>query len=154
MPGTRARATYTAPLPSISTGCPATKYAISGQVAKMGERVPLAAPRQAARMRERIQALMVDVPLDESRFATEDAAWASRSDIAEELARLAAHLEQLVRMLSDGGAVGRALDFLIQELNREVNTVGAKADDLELSQVVIAAKSTLDKLREQVQNIE
>ena len=105
-------------------------------------------------MRERIQGLLADVPLDESRFATEVAAWATRSDITEELARLAAHLEQLARMLSEGGVVGRALDFLIQELNREVNTVGAKADDLELSQVVIAAKSTLDKLREQVQNIE
>lgn len=127
---------------------------LAGQVAMMGERVPLAAARQAARMRERIQALMADVPLDESRFATEVAAWATRSDIAEELARLAAHLEQLARMLGEGGVVGRALDFLIQELNREVNTVGAKADDLELSQVVIAAKSTLDKLREQVQNIE
>jgi uncharacterized protein (TIGR00255 family) len=57
-------------------------------------------------------------------------------------------------MLREGGVVGRALDFLIQELNREVNTVGSKADDLELSQVVIAAKSTLEKLREQVQNIE
>jgi uncharacterized protein (TIGR00255 family) len=57
-------------------------------------------------------------------------------------------------MLREGGVVGRALDFLIQELNREVNTVGSKADDLELSQLVIAAKSTLEKLREQVQNIE
>lgn len=127
---------------------------LAGQVAMMGERVPLAAARQAARMRERIQALLGAAPLDEGRLATEVAAWATRSDIAEELARLAAHLEQLARMLSEGGVVGRALDFLIQELNREVNTVGAKADDLELSQVVIAAKSTLDKLREQVQNIE
>lgn len=127
---------------------------LAGQVAVMAERVPLASTRQAARLRERIQALLADVPLDESRFATEVAAWATRSDITEELARLTAHLEQLARMLSDGGVVGRTLDFLIQELNREVNTVGAKADDLELSQVVIAVKSTLDKLREQVQNIE
>lgn len=127
---------------------------LAEQVAMMGERVPLAAARQAARMRERIQSLLAEVPLDEGRFATEVAAWATRTDITEELARLAAHLEQLARMLRDGGVVGRALDFLIQELNREVNTVGSKADDLELSQTVIAAKSTLDKLREQVQNIE
>ena len=127
---------------------------LAEHVAMMGERVPLAAARQAARMRERIQSLLAEVPLDEGRFATEVAAWATRSDITEELARLAAHLEQLARMLSDGGVVGRPLDFLIQELNREVNTVGSKADDLELSQTVIAAKSTLDKLREQVQNIE
>ena len=60
----------------------------------------------------------------------------------------------LARLLDEGGAVGRTLDFLIQEMNREVNTVGSKADDLELSQAAIAAKSTLEKLREQVQNIE
>ena len=127
---------------------------LTGQAALMAERVPLAAARQAARMRERMQALLGEAPIDEARVLTEVAAWAARSDIAEELARLAAHLAELARMLREGGVVGRALDFLIQELNREVNTVGSKADDLELSQLVIAAKSTLEKLREQVQNIE
>ena len=127
---------------------------LAAQVAVMAERVPLAATRHTARMRERMQAILGEIPLDEGRLATEVAAWAARSDIAEELARLAAHLDQLGRMVREGGVVGRALDFLIQELNREVNTVGSKADDLELSQVVIAAKSTLEKLREQVQNLE
>jgi uncharacterized protein (TIGR00255 family) len=127
---------------------------LTGQVALMAERVPLAAARQTTRMRERMQALLGEAPIDEGRVLTEVAAWAARSDIAEELARLAAHLAELARMLREGGVVGRALDFLIQELNREVNTVGSKADDLELSQLVIAAKSTLEKLREQVQNIE
>jgi uncharacterized protein (TIGR00255 family) len=127
---------------------------LTGQAALMAERVPLVAVRQTARMRERMQALLGEAPIDEARVLTEVAAWAARSDIAEELARLAAHLVELARMLREGGVVGRALDFLIQELNREVNTVGSKADDLELSQLVIAAKSTLEKLREQVQNIE
>ena len=127
---------------------------LTGQATLMAERVPLAAARQTARMRERMQALLGEAPVDEARVLTEVAAWAARSDIAEELARLAAHLAELARMLREGGVVGRALDFLIQELNREVNTVGSKADDLELSQLVIAAKSTLEKLREQVQNIE
>ena len=127
---------------------------LTGQAALMAERVPLVAARQTARMRERMQALLGEAPIDEARVLTEVAAWAARSDIAEELARLAAHLAELARMLREGGVVGRALDFLIQELNREVNTVGSKADDLELSQIVIAAKSTLEKLREQVQNIE
>jgi len=127
---------------------------LTGQAAVMAEGVPIAAARQTTRMRERMQALLGDAPLDEGRVLTEVAAWAARSDITEELTRLGAHLGELARMLREGGVVGRALDFLIQELNREVNTVGSKADDLELSQVVIAAKSTLEKLREQVQNIE
>ena len=80
--------------------------------------------------------------------------WAEKTDITEELARLRAHLGELPRLLDEGGPVGRTLDFLIQEINREVNTVGSKADDLEISQAVIAAKATLEKLREQVQNIE
>src|SRR6266436_5435362 len=97
--------------------------------------------------------LLHDAP-DEARLATEVAMWAEKSDITEELARLRAHMGELARLLDEGGAVGRTLDFLIQEMNREVNTVGSKADDLELSQAAIGAKSTLEKLREQAQNIE
>jgi uncharacterized protein (TIGR00255 family) len=85
---------------------------------------------------------------------TEVALWAEKTDITEELARLRTHLEQLVLLLRAGGSVGRTLDFLAQEMNREVNTIGSKADDLEISQAVIAAKSALEKLREQAQNIE
>ena len=85
---------------------------------------------------------------------TEVAIWAEKTDISEELARLRAHLDQLALLLGDGGLVGRTLDFLLQETNREVNTVGSKADDLEISQAVIAAKSLLEKLREQTQNLE
>jgi uncharacterized protein (TIGR00255 family) len=124
------------------------------QVSVMSSRGPAATERKQLRLRERIQALLGGTPLDEGRLATEVAMWAEKSDITEELARLRAHMDEFARLLDEGGAVGRTLDFLIQEMNREVNTVGSKADDLELSQAAIAAKSTLEKLREQAQNIE
>ena len=80
--------------------------------------------------------------------------WADKTDVSEELARLRAHLAQFAAPARRGRAGGAQLDFLIQEINREVNTIGSKADDLEISQAVIAAKSTLEKIREQVQNLE
>jgi len=85
---------------------------------------------------------------------TEVAIWAEKTDVREELTRLSAHLDQLQALLDKGGPVGRALDFLIQELNREVNTIGSKADDLELSQAALAAKGIIEKMREQAQNLE
>jgi len=124
------------------------------QIDSMAVRAPAAVERRAARLRERIRTLLGDASVDEARIATEVAMWAEKSDTTEELARLRAHVEQFDALLRDGGAVGRTLDFLIQEMNREVNTIGAKADDLEISQAVIAAKGALEKLREQVQNVE
>jgi len=128
--------------------------AMGEYVGVMAARGPAAAERKQQRLRERIQALLGATPLDEGRLATEVAMWAEKSDITEELARLRAHMDEFARLLDEGGAVGRTLDFLIQEMNREVNTVASKADDLELSQAAIAVKSTLEKLREQAQNIE
>ena len=120
----------------------------------MATRAPAAVERRAARLRERMRSLLGEAALDEARIAMEVAVWAERTDVSEELARLRAHLDQFALLLRDGGTVGRTLDFLLQEMNREVNTVGAKADDLEIVQAVIAAKGTLEKLREQAQNIE
>ena len=128
--------------------------ALAAQVALVAARAPMAVERRSARLRERMDTLLGEAHLDEARLAMEVAVWAERSDISEELARLRAHLDQFSALLDEGGAVGRTLDFLIQEINREVNTVGSKADDLQISQAVIAAKSTLEKLREQVQNLE
>ena len=128
--------------------------ALGEHVGVMVGRGPVALERKQQRLRERVQALLGAQPLDEGRLATEVAMWAERSDITEELARLHAHMAEFTRLLDEGGPVGRTLDFLIQEMNREVNTVGSKADDLDLSQAAIAAKSTLEKVREQVQNIE
>jgi uncharacterized protein (TIGR00255 family) len=127
---------------------------IVDEVARVAGRVPFAAARREARFRERLTALLGAQPVDETRVLTEVAVWAEKSDISEELTRLRAHLEQWVFLLKEGGPIGRQLDFLIQEMNREVNTLASKADDLELSQAAIAAKGLLEKAREQVQNLE
>ena len=123
-------------------------------VASIATRAPAGAARREQRLRERLRSLLADTAIDENRILTEAAIWAEKSDVTEELARLQAHLAEFSLALEKGGPVGRALDFLIQELNREVNTVGSKADDLELSQAALAAKSVLEKIREQVQNLE
>src|SRR5213080_371287 len=117
-------------------------------------RVPAAVARREARLRERIRALLGEAPIDQARILGEVAIWAEKTDVREELSRLRAHLEQCALVLAEGGAVGRPLDFLIQELNREVNTIAAKADDLEVSQAALAAKGLIEKMREQVQNLE
>jgi uncharacterized protein (TIGR00255 family) len=120
----------------------------------LAERAPAGAARREGRLRERIKALVEAASIDEGRILTEAAVWAERSDVTEELARLRSHVDQLGGILDKGGPVGRPLDFLLQELNREVNTVASKADDLELSQTAIGAKGVLEKMREQVQNLE
>jgi len=132
----------------------ALRAELVAEVATMAARAPQAAARRGDRLRERLRALLADAPVDETRIMTEVAVWAQKTDVTEELARLRAHLDEVGFKLDKGGAVGRPLDFLIQELNREVNTVGAKADDLELSQATLAAKGVLEKMREQVQNLE
>jgi uncharacterized protein (TIGR00255 family) len=128
--------------------------ALAAEVERMTQRVPAALAQRAARVRERIKALLSEHPVDEGRLAMEAAVWAEKTDISEELARLKAHLGQFAGLLKDGGAVGRTLDFLVQEMNREVNTVASKANDLELSQLALASKGLLEKIREQVQNVE
>lgn len=128
--------------------------AFAGVHADMTARAPQAATRREERLRERMGAMLAGTDVDESRIATEVAVWAQKTDVTEELARLRAHLEEFGLMLDKGGSVGRQFDFLIQEMNREVNTVASKADDLELSQAALAAKGLLEKIREQVQNLE
>src|SRR2546426_1053231 len=124
------------------------------QVDLVEARVPAAVARRADRLRERIQAFLGDATVDEGRILSEVAIWAEKTDVREELTRLRAHLEQLAHVLDTGGAVGRPLDFLIQELAREVNTLASKADDLEVSQAALAAKGPIGTMREQVQNLE
>ena len=128
--------------------------AFAGVHADMTARAPLAATRREERLRERMGAMLAGTDVDESRIATEVAVWAQKTDVTEELARLRAHLEEFGLMLDKGGSVGRQFDFLMQEMNREVNTVASKADDLELSQAALGAKGLLEKIREQVQNLE
>ena len=127
---------------------------LRSQVDLVETRVPSAVTRREERLRERIRALLGEAPADEGRILGEVAIWAEKTDVREELTRLRAHLEQFAQVLDKGGAVGRPLDFLIQELNREINTVAAKADDLEVSQAALAARGLIEKMREQVQNLE
>ncbi|HOP73904.1 MAG TPA: YicC family protein [Bacillota bacterium] len=106
------------------------------------------------RLTKRIQDLTGGIEVDPNRVAMEVAIFAERSDINEELVRIASHLQQFTHALNLDEPIGRKLDFLIQELNREINTIGSKANDLQISQIVIEFKAELEKLREQVQNIE
>jgi uncharacterized protein (TIGR00255 family) len=132
----------------------ALRVEMLAHVDTMTARAPLGAARREDRLRERIKTLIEGAAVDEGRILTEVAVWAEKADIAEELTRLRAHIDQLGSTLDKGGPVGRSLDFLLQELNREVNTVASKADDLELSQTALAAKGVLEQMREQVQNLE
>jgi uncharacterized protein (TIGR00255 family) len=116
--------------------------------------LPAALARIQLRHRERVQAILGETPVDPGRLAQEVATWAARSDIAEELARLGSHLAQFRALLAEGGAVGRQLDFLTQELHREVNTIASKADDAELVARVLEARTLVERIREQVQNVE
>ncbi len=127
---------------------------LAATVDTMAARAPAAVARREQRLRERLRALLGTAGVDEGRIVTEAAIWADKADVTEELARLRAHLAELALVLDKGGPVGRALDFLLQELGREVNTVASKADDLELSQAALAGKGVLEKMREQVQNLE
>jgi uncharacterized protein (TIGR00255 family) len=127
---------------------------LQAQVELIAARVPAAAARYEERLRERIRALLGAALVEEGRVLTEVAIWAEKTDVREELTRLRAHLAELGLVLERGGPAGRALDFLMQELNREVNTIASKADDLEVSQAALAAKGAVEKMREQVQNLE
>jgi uncharacterized protein (TIGR00255 family) len=116
---------------------------------------PLVVKEYAAKLRQRIQELLQDQsPIDEQRLAGEIAIFADRSNVDEELTRLQSHFGQFKQLLHSGEPVGRKLDFLIQEMNREVNTIGSKANYAELSSKVIDMKAELEKMREQIQNIE
>ncbi|MCC6346611.1 MAG: YicC family protein [Nitrospirales bacterium] len=115
-----------------------------------GEVVPACKEMLARRVAE----LLAGTPLDEARLAQEVALIAQKSDITEEVARLKSHLGQLASILEKGGSIGRKLDFLIQELNREANTIASKVDDVRIVNVAIEMKTGIEKLREQVQNIQ
>lgn len=103
---------------------------------------------------DRIKELTKDIPIDENRLLTEVAVFADKSSIDEEIVRLESHMEELRKALNFNGSVGKKLDFIIQEMNREVNTIGSKITDLEILNNVITIKTEIEKIREQVQNIE
>ncbi|HHY74571.1 MAG TPA: YicC family protein [Bacillus bacterium] len=115
--------------------------------------------RVVEKYRERLQKKMSDFlsesfEVDEARLLTEVALFADKADINEELTRLASHVQQFLKIIETQGSIGRKLDFLVQEMNREMNTIGSKANDVDISQKVVEMKSELEKIKEQVQNIE
>lgn len=103
---------------------------------------------------DRIKELTKDIPIDENRLLTEVAVYADKSSIDEEVVRLESHMQELRKALNLDGPVGKKLDFIIQEMNREVNTIGSKITDLGILNNVISIKTEIEKIREQVQNIE
>jgi uncharacterized protein (TIGR00255 family) len=107
-----------------------------------------------ARLAERVRELRTGLEADETAVAQEIVRFAARSDISEEVARFRAHVAHWAALADDAEPCGRKLDFLLQEMNREVNTMGSKADGLRVSELVIRAKAELEKMREQVQNVE
>lgn len=120
------------------------------------KRVPVTVDLHRTRLQERLTRLLADrtVVLDSERIEQEIALLAERSDVTEELTRLASHFAQFRNLLSDTAPVGRRLDFLLQEIAREINTLGAKSQDAELSRLVVTMKAEVEKMREQVQNVE
>jgi len=123
-------------------------------IGRVAQRSPSVVAEYAARLKERISQLCSESALPEERLALEVALLADKCDITEELVRLESHLRQFDETLSRNEPVGRKLDFLLQEINREVNTVGSKANDAQIAALVVELKAELEKIREQVQNIE
>jgi len=119
----------------------------------VAERAPMVVEEYRVKLKERIAAL-TEGEIDEARLLTEIAIFADRAAIDEELVRLVSHIAQIRATVELAEPVGRKLDFLVQELNREVNTIGSKAMDAQIAQYVVQAKGEIEKLREQVQNIE
>lgn len=115
---------------------------------------PLVVADYRRKLKDRVKELLGDILVDEARFANEVAFFADKADITEELARMESHLQQFEEALETEEAIGRKLEFILQEMNREANTIGSKANDLALGKLVIEIKSELEKMREQAQNIE
>ena len=107
-----------------------------------------------ARLEAKLKEVLANTAIDESRILTEAAIFADKVAVDEETVRLRSHLKQMNTMLTGGGAVGRKLDFLLQEMNREANTIGSKCTDVNLARIVVDIKAELEKIREQTQNIE
>ncbi len=127
------------------------------ELARLRDEIALLAPKVPLIYREKLLARLRELgvkELDEQRLAQEVALMADRCAIDEELSRLESHIGQMRQALEAEGEIGRRLDFLTQELNREVNTIGSKASDAEITTLVVNAKSEIEKLREQVQNVE
>ena len=123
-------------------------------VAFIEERSPQTVKEYNDKLRERMKELLGDASVEEQRLLNEAAIYADKIAVAEETVRLRSHIDQLLTFLESDEAIGRKIDFLVQEINREANTIGSKAQDVEIAGRVLDIKSEVEKIREQVQNIE
>ena len=127
---------------------------IGRHVNAVRQRAPLVATAYRERLEERIAEIFDVHQFDPDRLHQEAILLAERADVAEELTRLDAHLQAMSELLEAEGAIGRKIEFLLQEVNREVNTIGSKSNDAEISRMVVEMKSELERMREQIQNVE
>lgn len=123
-------------------------------VSKVEERSPQTVAEYRQKLTERMNEVLSTVTVDEQRVITETAIFADKVAVAEETVRLRSHFEQFENILNSDGSVGRKIDFILQEMNREANTIGSKVQDAALAHIVVDIKAELEKIREQVQNIE
>lgn len=130
------------------------KVEIVSMVEKIKARDQVVIPLYKERLEKRIEELLDKVPVDESRLALEIAMYTDKASIDEEITRLLSHMEQMENFLSETDPVGRKLDFLAQEMNREANTMASKSVDIEITNLVLSVKNEIEKIREQMQNIE
>lgn len=127
---------------------------IEEKVGVVEARSPQTVSEYRTRLESRMNEVLSNTQLDPARILTEAAIFADKVAVDEETVRLRSHIEQLREMLDKGGAIGRKLDFLIQEFNREANTIGSKCSDIDIARQVVDIKAEIEKIREQVQNIE
>ena len=123
-------------------------------VEQVEARSPKTVEEYRARLYNKMSEVLGNTQIDEQRILTEAALYAEKIAVSEETVRLRSHVGQFRAILAQGGPVGRKLDFLIQECNRETNTIGSKAQDIEIARIVVDIKSEIEKIREQIQNIE
>lgn len=124
------------------------------KVAFIEERSPETVKAYREKLETRIREMLADATVDEGRLLTETAIFADKVAVAEETVRLRSHIKQLMELLESDIAIGRKLDFIVQEMNREANTIGSKAQDIEIAHTVVDIKAEIEKIREQIQNIE
>lgn len=127
---------------------------IANATAEVEKRSPEIVTEYRQRIEERMRDILGSATYDETRLLTEVAIFSDKVNVNEETVRLRSHVDQFTKMLDEGGSVGRKIDFLIQEMNREINTIGSKSNDLDIARIVIDVKAEIEKLREQIQNVE
>ncbi len=127
---------------------------LADYLAKVEERYPQIVKEYRDRLYKKISEVLEDKNVDESRVVTEAAIFAEKTDIGEEIVRLKSHINEFKKAIETKDPIGKKLDFMIQEMNRETNTMGSKANDVEITKIIVEMKSEIEKIREQIQNIE